>query len=90
MKLTERIHPPCSCKDCLEVEEKARKWDEFQQTFIISEPRTRFTNILQNQKLREVIEKRIREIESLEDKDNLYAGHDKIIKINLHITTRGE
>jgi len=28
----------------------------------------------------ELIEKRIREIESLEDKDTLYAGHDTIIK----------
>ena len=68
MKLTERIHPPCNCKYCLEVEEKARKWEEFQQTFIISEPRIRFTNILQNQKLRELIEKRIELLNELIEK----------------------
>lgn len=63
MKLTKRIHPPCNCKDCLEVEEKARKLDTLTERYKklekidLVEIEHEVELERQNQKLRELVEK---------------------------------
>ena len=62
------VHVFCDCKQCQELEEKARKWDKFEHSTIRKIVSEHIEN--ENQKLRELIEKRIEEIEPYTDISN--------------------